>query len=745
MSRYRGPAVATARPTCDPSELAALLAGEHTDPHHVLGIHPHDGGWVVRARHPAAVRAAVAADGAVRTMRRVHDDGLFELVLEDRPTGGYRIEWRFADGSRANEGDPYRFPPTLGDLDLYLLREGRHERLWEVLGARPIRHEGVEGVAFSVWAPNARAVRVVGDHNGWDGRRHPMRNLGASGFWEIFVPLLPAGTRYKYELVDAAGRLDLRADPVARRAEAAPGTASVVLDATPFPWGDAEWLAARAVRRADDRLAIYEVHLGSWCPDRPDGNGPCGFRDVADRLADHVEALGFTHVELLPVAEHPYGGSWGYQVTGYYAPAARYGSPDDLRHLVDTLHRRGIGVLLDWVPAHFPRDAHALARFDGTPLYEHPDPRRADHPDWGTLTFDYGRPEVRNFLVANARYWVEEFHVDGIRVDAVASMLYLDYSRPHGAWAPNEHGGRENLEAVAFLRELNDSVHAHHPGVLTVAEESTAWPRVTGAPADGGLGFDRKWNLGWMHDTLRYTGEDPLHRRHHHDLLTFGLWYAWEERFVLPLGHDEVVHGKGSLLGRMPGDDWQRFATLRALYGWMWAHPGAPLLFMGGELAQPWEWDESGTLGWHLLDDPAHLGVAALVAELNAVHATHPALWRGDDDPAGFRWLDVEDRESSVFAFLRSDAHAARPTHVVTVANFTPVPRDGRRVGVPTGGRWVPVLGTDDVRFGGTGRPVAGSDGVAVAEDVPWQGCPASIVVDVPPLAVTWFAPEEVA
>ena len=731
----------TARPTCDPGELTALLAGEHTDPHHVLGIHPVGDGWVVRARHPDAVRAAVVADGAVRSMRRVHPDGVFELALESRPAGGYRIEWRFADGGRSNEGDPYRFTPTLGELDLYLLRAGRHERLWEVLGARSIRHEGVDGVAFSVWAPNARAVRVVGDHNGWDGRRHPMRNLDASGFWELFVPLLEAGTRYKYELIDVSGRIDLRADPVARRAEAAPGTASVVAGAEPFAWGDDAWLAARAHRRTDDRLAIYEVHLGSWCPDRTAGDEPCGFRDVADRLADHVVALGFTHVELLPVAEHPYGGSWGYQVTGYYAPAARYGTPDDLRHLVDTLHRRGIGVLLDWVPAHFPRDAHALARFDGTPLYEHPDPRRADHPDWGTLTFDYGRPEVRNFLVANARYWVEEFHVDGIRVDAVASMLYLDYSRGEGAWAPNEHGGREHLEAVAFLREMNATLHDHHPGVLTVAEESTAWPAVTGAAIDGGLGFDRKWNLGWMHDTLRYLAEDPVHRSHHHDRLTFGLWYAWQERFVLALGHDEVVHGKGSLLGRMPGDAWQRHATLRALYGWMWAHPGSPLLFMGGEFAQPGEWDEAGSLRWDLLDDPAHRGTADLVAALNRCHAAHPALWRGDDTPAGFRWLDVDDRATSVFAFLRSDPTGAG-ADVVCVANFTPVPRPGRRVGVPTPGTWGVVANTDDDRFGGTGRPVVGPHGVPT-DDVPWQGCPASIVIDLPPLAVVWLAPEE--
>jgi 1,4-alpha-glucan branching enzyme len=575
---------------------------------------------------------------------------------------------------------------------------------------------------------------VVGDFNQWDGRAHPMRSLGASGVWEIFLPGVEPGARYKYEILTTGGALSLKADPLARYAERPPGTASVV-HRSDHQWRDDEWMRRRAASDAvNQRLSIYEVHLGSWKRVPEEGDRPLTYREMAHELADYVADLGFTHVELLPVSEHPFGGSWGYQVSGYYAPTSRYGDPDDFRYLVDHLHERGIGVIVDWVPAHFPRDEWALACFDGTALYEHADPRLGEHPDWGTLVFNFGRHEVRNFLLANALYWIEEFHIDGLRVDAVASMLYLDYSRREGEWVPNVHGGRENLEAISFLQETNVVMHGKHPGVLTIAEESTAWPGVSRPVHLGGLGFGHKWNMGWMHDTLAYFTHEPVHRRFHHHELTFGLVYAWSENFVLPLSHDEVVHLKGSLLEKMPGDEWQRFANLRALYGWMWAHPGKQLLFMGAEIAQPGEWSHERSLDWHLLEQPRHAGVHDLVGELNRVEAAEPAIWAEDFSTQGFRWVDANDVDHSVYAFMRT-AEGHRP--VVVVANLTPVPRHGYRIGLPSGGPWVEVLNTDEERWGGS----AVTNGESWAEDVPWQGLDHSAVVTLPPLGVVWLAP----
>jgi len=623
----------------------------------------------------------------------------------------------------------------LADLDRYLLGEGTHRRLWEVLGANP----GPDGgTRFAVWAPNARAVAVVGDWSGW--QPEPLEPQGSSGVWAADVPAAAAGHRYKYAVHGADGRTVMKADPVAKAAELPPSDASVVAGVSSHRWADGEWMAARAVGPGHP-LRIYEVHLGSW------RHGVDTYRAQADELARHVSQLGFTHVELLPVAEHPFGGSWGYQVSGYFAPTARYGGPDDFRAFVDVLHQHGIGVLLDWVPAHFPKDEWSLGRFDGTALYEHADPRQGEHPDWGTYVFNYGRNEVRNFLIANALYWLEEFHVDGLRVDAVASMLYLDYSREPGQWIPNEHGGRENLDALAFLRQMNDTVRHEVPTAMTIAEESTSWPRVTGATSEGGLGFTHKWNMGWMHDTLAYFANDPVHRRHHHRELTFGLLYAFSERFVLPFSHDEVVHGKGSLLGKMAGDDWQRFANLRALYAWMWALPGAPLLFMGAELA-PWtEWNDAAGLPWHLLEHASHRGVHDLLVDLNEASTRWPALWARDHEPTGFQWLDADDADHSVYAFLRwGDAGASA---LACVSNFTPVPRTGYLVGLPWGGEWEVVIDTDSTRYAGSGyagsgyqdarlagvRHVVGADGAR-----PWQGQPASAAIELPPLASVWLA-----
>jgi 1,4-alpha-glucan branching enzyme len=617
-----------------------------------------------------------------------------------------------------------------GDIDLHLFGEGNHRRLWEWLGA----HVQGDGVRFTVWAPNAQAVRAVGDWDGWD-RGCQLQRVGSSGVWAGFAAGARAGQCYKLAVTSAQGVETMKADPMARQAERPPSNASVVAGPAGHAWRDDEWMAGRG-HAPGLPLRIYEVHLGSWRA------GVNGYLDLAEQLADHVSELGFTHVELLPVAEHPYGGSWGYQVTGYYAPTARFGSADEFRAFVDALHRRGIGVLVDWVPAHFPRDEWSLGRFDGTALYEHADTRQGEHPDWGTFVFNYGRHEVSNFLLANALYWLDEFHIDGLRVDAVASMLYLDYSREPGQWVPNRYGGRENLDAIDFFRTLNTTVAELFPTAMMIAEESTAWPQVTQPVSSGGLGFTHKWNMGWMHDTLGYASIDPVHRRWHHRDLTFGLLYAFSERFVLPLSHDEVVHGKGSLLSKMAGDDWQRFATLRALYGWMWAMPGAPLLFMGAELA-PWnEWNDAAGLPWHLLDHAPHRGVRDVLARVNQLCTAHRALWERDHEPTGFQWLDANNAEQSILSFIRW-GHAGSSA-VVCVANFTPVPRPGHRVGVPWPAEWEVVLDTDDPAFAGSGYRGRGLDGptptLQATTDIAWQQQPASLMVDLPPLAVLWLA-----
>ena len=713
-----------------------LAGGEHPQPHAILGAHPHAGEVIVRVFHPAATDATVLWSGGEARMQRVDERGLFEAHLPVAEPPAYRL--RMAAGKHSWEmDDPYRFLPTLGELDLHLIGEGRHMQLWNALGSRVIEHQGVRGTAFAVWAPNARGVRVVGDASGWDDRLHPMRSLGGSGIWELFLPGAGEGTRYKYQVIRADGRAVMHADPLARRSERPPATASIV-DEAHHTWQDDEWIAQRSQTVYDNApLSVYEVHLGSWKRRLEEGDRSLTYAEAAEELGDYCARMGFTHVEFMPLAEHPFTGSWGYQVTGYYAPTSRYGTPDEMRAMVDALHRRGIGVILDWVPAHFPRDEWALARFDGTALYEHVDPRRGEHPDWGTLVFNFGRNEVRNFLVANARYWFEEFHIDGLRVDAVASMLYLDYSRKAGEWIPNPYGGRENLDAIALLREVNDMVQHDFPGGMMIAEESTAWPGVSRPASTGGLGFTFKWNMGWMHDTLEYVHNDPVFRRYHHHQLTFGLLYAWSERFVLPLSHDEVVHGKGSLIGKMPGDIWQKRANLRALFAWMWAHPGKQLLFMGGEIGQFDEWSHDRSVDWNLLQYPEHEGVQRLVRDLNLVYRERHALFERDVTPEGFRWIDAGNADQNVISFLRYDAHGH--PGIACVANFSPLVYRDFRVGLPLEGRWREVINSDADVYGGGN--VRNWDGV-VAEPNTWHGQPCSAVVSLPPLAVVWLAPE---
>jgi 1,4-alpha-glucan branching enzyme len=720
------------------SAVDELVEGRLADPHSLLGAHSQNGSVVVRAFRPEAESVRVRVEGAEPVeLERAHPAGLFEGELEGAELPlRYRLEVSYAEGATLVVDDPYAFPPTLGDLDLHLAAEGRHERIYERLGAHVTEVEGVVGTAFAVWAPSARSVSVVGDFNLWDGRLHPMRSLGSSGIWELFIPGLADGDHYKFELRTQAGEVRLKADPVAFATEVPPKNASVVFRSTHM-WNDDEWQRAKSARDSYSApVSIYEVHLGSWRRHVAD-NGSLSYLELADELADYATDLGFTHVELLPVMEHPFSGSWGYQVTGYFAPTARYGPPDDFRAFVDRLHLRGVGVILDWVPAHFPRDDWALARFDGTALYEHDDPRRGFHPDWGTLVFNYGRHEVRNFLLANALFWLREYHVDGLRVDAVASMLYLDYSREEGGWVPNEFGGNEDLDAVAFLKELNELVHGREPGALSLAEESTAWPGVSRPTYLGGLGFGFKWNMGWMHDTLDYFQREPIHRAYHHHQLTFALVYAFSENFVLPLSHDEVVHGKGSLLAKMPGDRWQQFANLRALYGYMWAHPGKKLLFQGGELAQEAEWSEERSVDWHLLEQADHAGVQALVRDLNRVYKERPALWEVDFEPGGFQWLEPNDAANNVLAFARRSAEGS--DIVVCICNLSPVPREGYRVGMPRSGRWVEALNTDSTYYGGSD---VGNLGGVAAEEVAWHDQPYSAEVTLPPLSVLWLVPD---
>ena len=723
------------------SDLERLARREHSEPHAILGAHPQKGGVVVRALRPSARTVSVKpSKGKSVELKQIHPAGIFEGVIEGAKLPlRYKLKVDYGTGGKFTLDDPYAFLPTLGELDLYLIGEGRHEEIYDHLGAHVRTHQGVEGTAFAVWAPAARAVSVVGDFNSWDGRLHAMRTMGSGGIWELFLPGVAAGTRYKYEILTGQGELLLKADPYAQETEIPPKTASVIhTPAHTWSTGDAGFLEERRRRKLlTEPVSIYEVHLGSWRLNSLEDNRELTYAELADELSAYVLDLGFTHIELLPVMAHPFTGSWGYQVTGYYAPTPRYGSPDDLRAFVDRMHERGVGVILDWVPAHFPRDEFALARFDGTALYEHADPRRGSQPDWGTLVFNFGRHEVRNFLIANALFWLREYHVDGIRVDAVASMLYLDYSRRAGEWVPNQFGGREDLDAVAFLKELNEVIYGREPGILSAAEESTAWPGVSRPTYLGGLGFGFKWNMGWMHDTLGYFQQDPIYRRYHHHELTFSLMYAFSENFILPLSHDEVVHGKGSLYSKMAGDRWQKLANLRSLYAYMWAHPGKKLLFMGGELAQEQEWSHERSLDWHLLERPENAGIQSLVRDLNRVYRDEPALWEVDSEPAGFWWLEPNDADSNVIAFARSSAEHERV--LVFVANFSPVPRSGYRLGLPRSSRWREAINTDSTFYGGSDT---GNLGAIEPEPIPWHGQSYSAELTLPPLAAIWLVPD---
>jgi 1,4-alpha-glucan branching enzyme len=731
--------------TLDPHEVHAVVEGEHGDPFAVLGPHrvqtPDGAAVVVRAIVPGAAAVRVLrADAPPTAMECLHPAGFFETVLLDRrDVFAYRLEVT-RDGRVTEIEDPYRFPSLLSDFDRHLLAEGTHHRAHEKLGAHPAVLDGVTGVVFAVWAPSARRVSVVGDFNNWDGRSHPMRLHPANGIWEIFVPGLAEGERYKFEIRGPSAQpLALKSDPYALAFEAeTPRTASVVASLDAFRWSDEAWLVARARSHPlHEPLSIYEVHLGSWRRVPEQGDRFLDYRELASELADYVAEMGFTHVELLPVMEHPFYGSWGYQTIGYFAPSRRYGGPREFMAFVDHLHRRGIGVILDWVPAHFPRDPHGLVYFDGTHLYEHADPRQREHPDWGTLIFNYGRHEVANFLLDSALFWLDRYHADGLRVDAVASALYLDYSRKPGEWVPNQFGGRENLGAVAFFRSMNELVHGTYPGTIVAAEESTSWPMVSRPTYLGGLGFGFKWNMGWMHDVLDYMSLDPVHRKYQHNRLTFGLLYAWTENFVLPLSHDEVVHGKGSLLGRMPGDEWQQFANLRALYTYMWTHPGKKLLFMGGEIGQRREWHHDRSLDWHLLGEgPYHRGLQRLVRDLNHFYRRERALHELDADPTGFAWIDCADWEQSVVSFVRRARDAGDV--VIVVCNFTPVPRYAYRVGVPRAGYYRELINSDAGEYGGSNL---GNAGGAWAESTPWQGQPYSVALTLPPLAVLALKP----
>ncbi|MEO5375571.1 MAG: 1,4-alpha-glucan branching protein GlgB [Alphaproteobacteria bacterium] len=711
------------------TDMQRIAWAQHHDPFAVLGRHWVDGRTVIRAFIPDAIEVSVVEGNL--PLSRISGTDFFEWHgdgsgLPDH----YRLLWRDGSHHEHMAHDPYCFPPQIGDLDLYLFGEGRSLHAYTVLGANEHEVDGIAGVLFAVWAPNASRVSVIGDFNRWDGRRHQMRSRGGSGVWELFIPDLEPGHAYKYEIRNRdSGEILMKADPYGQQHEYRPRTASIIPARSTHQWGDGAWMERRA--RADwlhAPMSVYELHLGSW---QRDSEGSfLDYRELAHRIADYVGHMGFSHVELMPVAEHPYDPSWGYQITGFFAATSRFGDPDGFRYFVDHLHQRGIGVLLDWVPAHFPKDPHGLARFDGSPLYEHADPRLGEHKDWSTLIFNYGRHEVKNFLISNAIYWLREMHVDGLRVDAVASMLYLDYSRKEGEWLPNQYGGRENLEALAFIRELNIAVHQECPGILMVAEESTSWPQVSRPVDQGGLGFDLKWNMGWMNDTLRYMAEDPVHRRYHHNNLTFSMLYAFTENFVLPFSHDEVSHGKQSMLNKMPGDEWQRHANLRTLYVYTFTHPGKKLMFMGTEFAQGQEWNSSAVLDWYVLDYPFHKGMSQLVRDLNRLYHGTPALHRYEFDWQGFEWLECSDHEQSVLSFLRKGNDGEL---MVVVVNLTPVPRHGYRIGVPVAGSYVEVLNSDAAIYGGS-NVINGAHSLQT-EDVSWMGRPHSLAVTLPPLA----------
>lgn len=717
----------------DPADVARLVSGTHYNPHGVLGAHEYGDHTVIRAFRPHAAEV-VALVGDERFPLQHVDSGLFAVALPFVNLIDYRLQITYEGAEPYVVADAYRFLPTLGEVDLFLFGEGRHERLWEVLGAHPrsfTTADGVvDGVSFAVWAPNAKGVSLIGEFNGWTGNEAPMRSLGSSGVWELFWPGFPVGGLYKFRVHGADDVVTERADPMAFATEVPPHTASRVTRSD-YTWQDGDWMTQRAGRNpVFEPMSTYEVHLGSW---RPGLN----YRQLADELVNYVVEQGFTHVELLPVAEHPFAGSWGYQVTSYYAPTSRFGSPDEFRAFVDALHAAGIGVIVDWVPAHFPKDAWALGRFDGTPLYEHADPKRGEQLDWGTYVFDFGRAEVRNFLVANALYWLEEYHIDGLRVDAVASMLYLDYSRPAGGWTPNIYGGRENLEAVQFLQEMNATAHKAAPGIVTIAEESTSWPGVTRPTSLGGLGFSMKWNMGWMHDTLDYLSRDPIHRSFHHGEITFSMLYAFSENYVLPLSHDEVVHGKGTLWGRMPGNNHTKAAGLRSLLAYQWAHPGKQLLFMGQEFGQRAEWSEERGLDWWQLDEQGFSnGVLRLVRDINAIYRARPALWSQDTIPDGYSWIDANDSGNNVLSFLR---YGSDGSVMACVFNFAGAEHSGYRLGLPAASRWREVLNTDATDYNGAG--IGNMGGVDATED-PWHGRPASAVLALPPTSAIWLEPE---
>jgi 1,4-alpha-glucan branching enzyme len=727
-----------------PHDIEAIVRGLHADPFAVLGPHQTAEGLAVRAFWPRARHmflVTATPEQAATPMARLHSEGLFEVVVPGtaREDLDYRLRIEDEAGYVFELDDPYRYGPVLTDFDLHLLGEGTHVRAYDRLGARPITHGIRAGVHFAVWAPAAKRVSVVGDFNRWDGRVHPMR-ARTGGYWEIFIPDLGVGDHYKFEVVGAGSTPVLKADPFGRYFETPPRTASIVWTGDGYHWGDGAWLAARPAceRWLERPMSIYEVHLGSW---RRSADGRLlTYKEMAAELVPYVKEMGYTHIELLPVMEHPFTGSWGYQVIGFFAPTSRFGPPEDFKALVDACHQAGIGVILDWVPGHFPKDQHGLARFDGTAVYEHADPRQGEHQDWGTLIFNYGRHEVRSFLLSNALYWIEQFHLDGLRVDAVASMLYLDYSRQSGQWVPNRFGGRENLDAIEFLEQLNMLIEAECPGVAVFAEESTSWPGVTRPVHLGGLGFTYKWNMGWMHDMLDYAMQDPIHRKWHHNKITFSLMYAYSEHFVLPFSHDEVVHGKGSLIGKLPGDVWQRHATLRALYGYMFAHPGKKLLFMGGELGQWREWNHDGELDWTVLGDHRHAGLQRWVRDLNTRYQAEPALWRQDYDPHGFQWIDCNDHEHSLVSLMRRGP--AEADTLVAIVNFTPIPRYGYRIGVPRGAAYREVLNSDAEVYGGSNL---GNFGEVTTVSVAAHGFDQSLALTVPPLGFLLFkaAPSE--
>ena len=742
---------AKAKPSPVDKEIEAIVRGWHADPFRILGPHwdgPADRSTLhVRVFRPGAVGVSVIWNGTgeIFPAAQIQPAGFFDAGIPSGksrsaagpvPPASYRLQVRYADGASAETYDPYAFPPLLTEYDLHLAGEGTHYLNYEKLGAHLRTVEGVRGVHFGVWAPNADRVSVVGDFNSWDGRVHPMRSRGTSGIWEIFLPGLEEGALYKFEILSGAGKnVALKSDPYGFAAELRPNTASKVCNIDRHEWNDREWLTARAARDwLHAPMSIYELHAGAWRRKTEEGNRWLTYRELAEELIPYVKGLGFTHIELMPIMEHPLDSSWGYQTVGYFAVTSRYGSPEDFMYFVDRCHQENLGVILDWTPAHFPRDAHGLAFFDGTHLYEHADPRMGAHPDWGTLVFNYGRNEVQNFLLSNALFWLDKYHIDGLRVDAVASMLYLDYSRKPGQWIPNRYGGRENLEAVAFTKHLNEVVHTRHPGALMIAEESTSWPAVSRPTYLGGLGFDLKWNMGWMNDTLKYFSLDPFYRKFHHNQLTFSMIYAFNENFALPFSHDEVVHGKGALLSKMPGDDWQKFANLRLLFGYLFSHPGKKLLFMGCELAQRSEFWEGGSLDWSLLDSPSHRGVQKLLEDLNRLHASEAALHEVDFEWAGFEWIDVDDAASSVLSFVRRARNNGE--FVIVVCNFTPVFREDYRVGVPHPGFYHEILNTDSEHYSGTGK---GNSGGVNADPVPWNNRPHSVKLRLPPLGVVFL------